>query len=203
MNLQSVKKLVGPAGKHAYYRLKYPAPRGLKRLGQCSFVMGPVRIEGAGQIEIGDNVSVGQYNWLNAITSYAGAAFTPKLVIGSGTYVGSFCCITCADEVTIGADCVLSEHVYISDCSHGLNPERGRIMDQPLALGGAVRIGAGSFVGYQATIMPGVSLGKHCIVGANSVVTNSFPDYSMVAGVPARLIKTWSSEAQEWVSVSA
>jgi acetyltransferase-like isoleucine patch superfamily enzyme len=54
-----------------------------------------------------------------------------------------------------------------------------------------VKIGEGSFIGFGAHISPGVTLGKGCVVGANAVVTKSFPAYSVVAGIPAILLKQY------------
>jgi acetyltransferase-like isoleucine patch superfamily enzyme len=107
----------------------------------------------------------------------------------------------CIDTICIDDGCVLSEYVYMTDLFHGFDPTKGLIMSQDLISKGSVKIGESSFIGYRACIMPGVTLGKHCVVGANSVVTKSFPDYSMIAGSPARLIKTFSFEKQDWVSV--
>lgn len=71
-------------------------------------------------------------------------------------------------------------------------------MEQPLESKGPVRIGARCFLGYRAAVMPGVTLGEHCVVGANSVVTRSFGSFSMVAGSPARLIKVYSAATGKW-----
>jgi lipopolysaccharide O-acetyltransferase len=61
-----------------------------------------------------------------------------------------------------------------------------------------VEIGNECFLGVRVSIMPGVTLGNHCVVGAHSVVTRSFPDFSMVAGVPARLIRTFDFCKGQW-----
>lgn len=58
---------------------------------------------------------------------------------------------------------------------------------------GKIVVGEGSFIGANATIMPGVRIGKHCVIGAGAVVTKNIPDYSVAVGVPARVITdTWS-----------
>ena len=97
---------------------------------------------------------------------------------------------------------MLSEQVYISDNSHGYDPNAGPILKQPLETKGPVLIGPGCFLGYRAVIMSGVELGAHCVVGANSVVTRSFPSFSMVAGCPARLVKRFDPATSRWLKVS-
>jgi maltose O-acetyltransferase len=54
-----------------------------------------------------------------------------------------------------------------------------------------VTIGEGSWIGARVTILPGVQIGKMCVVGAGSVVTHDVEEYSVVAGNPARLIRRW------------
>ena len=95
----------------------------------------------------------------------------------------------------------MSEYVYVSDGAHGLDPKGGPIMKQDLESKGPVRLGKNCFVGFGVSILPGVVLGDHCIVGTRAVVTRSFPAYSMLAGSPAKLIKTYDEASGQWVPV--
>ena len=62
-------------------------------------------------------------------------------------------------------------------------------------------IGENCLIGMGAAIMAGTTLGKQCIVGANAVVKGDFPDYSVIAGVPAKIIKSYNSETNTWEKV--
>lgn len=110
-----------------------------------------------------------------------------RLSIGKGTLVGAFDTLSVLDEIVIGPDCLLAERVSIRDHDH-----RFREPGIPVARQGyqvaPVRIGANVWIGCNVTIMPGVTLGDDCVVGANAVVTRSFPAGSVLVGVPARAI---------------
>ena len=162
-------------------------------------ILCPRRVEGPGYIEIGERSVVSKHSWLGAINSYAGIRYQPRLLIGNDVYIGQYSSLQCISNIIIEDNCVLSEYIYISDCAHGVDPKAGLIMHQKLEHKGDVLIRSHTFIGYRACIMPGVTLGRHCVVGANSVVTRSFPDFSMIAGVPARLIKIYSPERGEWI----
>jgi len=179
----------------------HPAPAGMKRCGRYSLIMRPRRIDGSRAISIGERTLVSKYSWLSTIDKHASESFQPELIIGNDVYIGQYCCIVSSRKVVIEDGCVLSEKVYISDTAHGLDPEMGLIMQQKLVRKGGVHLGKSTFIGYGACVMPGVTLGEHCVVGANSVVTRSFPAFSMLVGVPARLIKTYCPDRKEWVSV--
>lgn len=156
-------------------------------------------MDGNGFISIGERTFIQHHAWLSATTSYAGESYQPEIVIGNDVYIGDFSSIIAINRVTIEDGCVLSNYVYISDSAHGIDPAKGSIMHQKLFSKGGVRIGRSTFIGYRVCVMPGVTLGEHCVVGANAVVTKSFPAYSMLAGVPAQLVKRYSFAEKRWV----
>lgn len=92
-------------------------------------------------------------------------------------------------EITIGDDVWTGHHVYITDQNHGYSdldlPVSRQVMPER-----PVSIGDGSWLGHGTVVLPGASIGRHVVIGANSVVTGAIPDNSVAAGVPARVIKT-------------
>ncbi len=188
-----------------YFQLKEPLefgvnnPYGIK-VGIKSHFEKPVQIDGGKYITIGDSSSIGRDAWLGAFDRYQDQSFRPKLNIGNNVRIGNYACITCIDEISIEDGCLISEYVYVSDHYHGFDPNSDVIpAKQPLFTKGKVSIGQNSFIGYRVSILNGVTLGRNCVVGAHSVVVTSFPDYSIIAGVPARLIKTYSLTEKKWI----
>lgn len=106
-----------------------------------------------------------------------------NIAIGDRTVVNYQASLDGRFKIDIGQDCSISSEACILSLSHEL--------DSPdfSPKGGAVRIEDRVWIGTRAIILPGVHLGEGCVVGAGSVVTRSFPPYSVVAGVPARMIK--------------
>lgn len=180
-------------------KLVVSRPVGLKQLGSNSWVLMPRRIEGKRYTELGHDSVVMSGSTICAIDSYESHRYRPSIRIGNNVYIGQHVWITAIGSISIGDGAVFSEHVYVTDCFHGFSPDNGLIMKQGLETKGGVSIGANCFLGYRVAVMPGVELGEWCIVGANSVVTRSFPPYSMIAGAPARLIKSYSHELGRWV----
>lgn len=109
------------------------------------------------------------------------------LEIGARSYLGQFCVICARESITIGADCLIAEHVSIRDQDHRFGPElttaKADFITAPIWIGSNVWIGA------KATITKGISIGDNSVVGANSVVTHDVPSNTVVAGVPARILR--------------
>jgi len=134
-------------------------------------------------IEIGNNCVIGRNAWLEIVSPKA------KLKIGDGTRIGRNATISCSKGITIGKKCLISYNVSILDHDHELFRTNVSPVDLGLSVGEKIIIEDDCFIGAHSFILKGVHLGKHCVVGANSVVTKSFPAYSVVAGCPAKLIK--------------
>jgi len=114
--------------------------------------------------------------------------------IGEKCYIGKGVYFDLPDKIIIENECAISAGVKFithADCGN-------RIMSKYYPRKrGAIIIGHGSWIGVNAVILDGVVLGKCCVVAAGSVVTNSFPDYSVVAGAPAKVVKILQSQENE------
>ena len=107
-----------------------------------------------------------------------------------GSEIGERCRISIANSLEIGEKVLLSPNVYITDCDHEYRNIDVPVIEQGIVQKGqAVSIGDGSYIGINTVIVGNVKIGKHCVIGANSVVTKDVPDYSVAVGIPARVIK--------------
>jgi acetyltransferase-like isoleucine patch superfamily enzyme len=179
-----------------------PIPNFGLKVGEGTYIGPPRRVEGQQYISIGNNSYVGKETWLGAYDAYpnSGQTFTPQISIGNNVFIGSFSMITCVNKVIIEDFVETADFLYISDHVHSITPEEGvPISKRRLISRGYVKIGAYTGLGIHVCILPGVTLGKYCIVGANSVVTKSFPDYCLIMGNPAEVVKMYDPEKKKWI----
>lgn len=152
----------------------------------------PVQIKGAEYMVIGNNFSADYYLQLQCWDVYEGEKYIPKLVIGDNVHLGNNCHISAINSINIGNNLLTGKNVYISDHSHGkilkddylLPPIKRKLYSK-----GKVVIGDNVWLGNNVCVLPGVKIGDNSVVGANSVVTKNIPSNTVVAGVPAKIIK--------------
>ena len=169
----------------------------IKHLGKNVYVNKYFAIYGS-NLTIEDNVSIGDGSWLAA--KPIDESQTAILEIGKGSCIGRFNEIYATKEIILEDKVLTAERVYISDNIHGYKNPNMPIMDQPLVQKGTVRIGEGSWLGAGVCVI-GANIGKHCVIGANAVVTHDIPDYSVAVGCPAKVIKRFDSTSNKWVII--
>lgn len=132
---------------------------------------------------------------VECVDSYCGQyRFTPQLIIGDNVSFNYRCHIGVVNKVVIGDNVLIGSNVLITDHSHGHNSEvdiDNIAIERYLYSKGPVIIGENVWIGENVCILPNVNIGKNSIVGANSVVTKDIPPYSIVAGNPAKIIRTF------------
>lgn len=170
-------------------------------IGKGSHLYPPFHSNNAREIFIGENCKIFWEGWLDAVTSYAGRTFQPRLEIGDGTYIGRHCHIIACGHLRIGQNVVMADGVYITDCLHGYENPHVPVLEMPLKFPGNVNIEDQVWIGERVCVMPGVTIGRHSVVAANSVVTKDLPPYSVAAGIPARVIKRYVEGSGRWEAV--
>lgn len=169
-----------------------------KHVGTHVRIYNPLKINGLKNIFIGDNVCINDGVWLAALP-LTGSNKT-ELVIEDGSVIGHFNHIYATQSIILQKDVLTADKVYISDNLHGYEDINVPIMRQPIRQCKPVVIGEGSWLGENVCII-GASIGKHCVIGANSVVTHDIPDYCVAVGAPAFVVKKYDFESEKWISV--
>lgn len=166
--------------------------------GENSLIMPPLRCEHPEFMFFGENVLIFNNGWIGAVPFY-GATYHPKLEVGDNTSFGHGIHLFCCTHMLIGKEVMIADHVYITDNLHGYEDINIPPAHQSLKVPGPVIIGDQTWIGERACILPNVKIGRHCVIGSNAVVTKNVPDYSVVAGIPARVIKHYDFKKKVWV----
>lgn len=111
--------------------------------------------------------------------------------------------ISCANRVEIKSNVNIGPFVFITDHNHKFENPNIPIKDQGIYMmeNTSAIIGEDTWIGTKVTIVGNVHIGKHCVIGANSVVTKDIPDYSIAVGSPAKVVKHYDFDRKEWVKI--
>lgn len=126
----------------------------------------------------------------------------PIIEIDDSTCVGPQCQMSAKNRIHIERDVLIGQSVLIVDHDGADEDGNTAMHEQEVKKGGRIRIGQGSWIGYRAAIVctsGELVLGRNCVVGANAVVTRSFPPYSVILGNPARVIRQFDPAKKAWV----
>ena len=152
-------------------------------VGKLNTVRGNPRIDCRGTIQLGKRVKI----WSHIHKTHVSTGTNGRLQIGDHTFINSGTTISAHKEVTIGSHCQIAPDVVIldsdfHDASHASTSGESS----------SIHIGNHVWLATRSMVLKGVSIGDGATVAAGAVVTKDVPPYSVVAGIPAKIIKTRS-----------
>lgn len=169
----------------------------LKMRFRNSLIRNPLEISfsNLNNIHISDNVVIDTNSIIRILNSC-------QLFIGEGTIIAPYCHISgTQNNIIIGREVGIADRVFISTTHHRYDDITKPIKSQGFISRGDVVIDDECWIGIGSSILSGVNIGKHSVIGANSVVTHNIPPYSVAVGNPARVIKRYNSTKKRWINV--
>jgi acetyltransferase-like isoleucine patch superfamily enzyme len=153
----------------------------------------------AHQIKLGNSVIIRKDAWLNIVPNCSNEL---KIIIGDNSLIGALNVISSKNFIQIEDDVIIGTSVLIQDHHHAYENISLPIRAQGVTPGGRIRIEQGCWIGKGAAIICNegeLIIGRNSVVGANSLVTRSFPPYSVIVGNPARLARQFDPARGKWV----
>lgn len=163
------------------------------KFGLPSYLGKPIFLKGIKNIFIGKKVRI--FPNLRMETQSGGTIHIQDDVVISQNVQ-----ITSAGNLEIGKSSLVLANVFITNIDHDYSEIGKHVVKQKIFVK-ETKIGENCFIGIGAAIMAGTILGRQCIVGANSVVRGHFPDYCVIAGSPAKIVKKFNVETQVWEKI--
>jgi acetyltransferase-like isoleucine patch superfamily enzyme len=134
------------------------------------------------RLRIGPQTLLEPHVWLTA----PGDA---RITIGQGTFLNIGVMVAAAELVEIGDHCMFANGCFVSDAGHRFDDPVVPVPWQGFATKGPTRVGDNVWCGAHVVITSGVTVGERCVIGANSVVTQDIPPFSIAVGVPAKVLR--------------
>ena len=180
------------------FRTKLIAPK-------ARIIRRPFVLRGGKFVDFGKGLTTGY--WCRFEVHTTNEDMKKRIILGDNIQMNDYVHICALDRVEIGDNCLFASHIYISDNSHGrydgsendsspdLAPDHREYVTAP------VKIGKNCWLGEGVIVMPGVTIGDGCVIGAHSIVNKDIPAASIAVGSPARIVKQYDGEKKCWVKV--
>lgn len=165
--------------------------------GVKSLIYKPICIINKKNINIGKHVSIGEFARIEGVSNWNNTKYNPYLEIGDRCNFEQYVHITFASKLTIGANCTFLSRCMVTTIEHEYTDISKPICDQKIKTMDT-QIGKNCFFCMDVKIFPGVKIGDNVIVGANSIVMNDLPSYTVCVGTPAQPIKRYNFETKIW-----
>lgn len=172
--------------------------RKLAGMGSGAFVSPFAVIEGMAGVSLGAGSTISRRCHIVTVKEHD-PPIGSRITIGENSYVGRGCTLSACGTIKIGNDVTFGDNVYLSAGQHGFDDPGTSVLNQPMS-SGTVTVCDGAWIGYGAFISSTseLSIGECAIVAANSVVTRDVEPFTMVGGVPARVLKRFDHAAKRW-----
>ena len=144
-----------------------------------------------GEIAVGAGVFVDRDAWFSV---GPGA----RLTIGDNAHINRGFVVSCAGHVSIGRNVVMADRVFVGDTNHGYEDVSTPILHQPMSPPRRVVIEDECWLGINVCVLSGVTIGRHSVIGANSVVTRDVPPFAVACGNPAIVVKRYEETLKQW-----
>ena len=135
-----------------------------------------------GRLEVGEGTLFEPNVWITC----PGDA---RIRIGAGQFLNIGVMVAAHELVEIGDHCMFANGCFVSDGSHRFDDPEKPVTWQGFTTKGPTRIGDNVWCGANVVVTSGVTIGERCVIGANSVVTQDIPPFSIAAGAPAKVLK--------------
>jgi lipopolysaccharide O-acetyltransferase len=164
-------------------------------------------LRGLSHIHLGENFDAGYGLWMEAITKYGDQSFSPHLEIGNDVSISFWGHISAAQSISIGSGVMIGSKVTIIDHDHGSYGGQNHTSplippaQRPLKTS-AIQIGPNCWLGDGVVVTAGAEIGEGTIIGANAVVKGKIPAFTIAVGIPAKPVKRFDFEQQQWVDIA-
>jgi acetyltransferase-like isoleucine patch superfamily enzyme len=143
-----------------------------------------------GRLEVGANTLFEPGVWITV-------GDEAQVRIGEGTFLNIAVMVAAMQLVEIGSHCMLANGCFVTDANHRFDDPDTPVPWQGFDSKGPTRIGDNVWMGANVVVTSGVTIGERCVIGANSVVTQDIPPFSIAAGVPAKVLRAVTYDAQQ------